>query len=425
VVIQDDVLRERVERLEALLRETLETEHFIICFGLRDSPNGRGIAREGVTRRGQIRQYAHALELAFAHLEAAPLALPLPPFASDGKLHVYVHDVPRSYGFTQFVPGDPPVIELACRGAEPTPEQARHRSYAAAAHELTHAFTLPLRLPTWVEKPDGSHASIDIWQWLHEGTAMFAETLVFPCNHDCMRYLVGWCDEPHRSLDHWNAQYQAGVFIGFLVRRFGHDFLGELWSLASQHPSPTALLEAVLSSRGRAFASPDPNVTDVFACGYCGDAYFLSDPSSGCFHPGLLERHGGRLITHALVPEPSHPETTGVDRVDHLGCRYYQLFPSAAASALEVTLFCDPPEAVVLRGELLPVGTQFARLPGGAVSLQRVPAAQPDGRSALRAVFPGFSTANGLDHVVLVVANCSYGATARDRVGLQLTAQLV
>jgi hypothetical protein len=323
---------------------------------------------------------------------------------------------------------DKPLMGLSSRGNEPTPEWESHRAYATAVHELTHTFSFVSRPPTYAGTIPSP--SVNPWEWFDEGTAVFVEMHALPDNWDCLRYFLDWCDNPHTSLDGTSSVYQAGMFVRFLVRRLGYDLLRRVWEIAPSRDSAIEALEQALRERNKQFASPDPAVADVFAAGYCADAYFLSDLESGCFDPHLLAHHGERLATETFEFNATEKEVRcRGDRVNHLGCRYYRFRPNASSSRLEVTVEPDPPTpsgpaqptSNCLRAELYRVGPNYQRLAGRQPLAQQA-SGQQGISPVLKSALEGFS-AEKIDHVALIVTNCSYGTSARDGVSFGISAR--
>jgi hypothetical protein len=129
-------------------------------------------------------------------------------------------------------------------------------------------------------------------------------------------FALNWVDRPEVPLDAEGAEYQAGLFVRYVVQRTGdRAFPTRLWTppaegsiLGSGKPFPEDLplqaLQRVFAARGEVFCSADPSETDVFASGYCMDAYFLSDRSSRCFLPEVHERYGNRAVTQIADLRP-------------------------------------------------------------------------------------------------------------------------
>jgi hypothetical protein len=222
--------------------------------------------------------------------------------------------------------------------------------------------------------------------------AVFMEREVYPKNPEYLTFGVAWVDLPDKPLDHDAVNYQAFVFVRYLVGRLGEAFLSDLWKAAAGG-TETSAVEALDSLVPKALGGlPFANASkpDLFASGYCMDAYFVWDPAN--FAHDVYLRHRERAIEGSLDLKPGQTgEISG--ELWHLACRYYRVRPAAGAGAVSVKLVSASPNIKVETAGATATGK------GG-------PAVQ------LRLGEPCTLSFQGLDHVVLVVANCGIkGAT--------------
>ena len=78
---------------------------------------------------------------------------------------------------------------------------------------------------------------------------------------------MDWNDRPERSLDDDRARYQADMFIRYLAKRFGPDFVDRVWTTSLRRETPLEALDRLLPA-GYILASPDPRIPDIVASGY-------------------------------------------------------------------------------------------------------------------------------------------------------------
>ncbi len=372
------------------LRQSRTVGPFRIHYDIRNPYSGRGQSPDGVHEMCVVDDYAAAIRrghAALVEMDWRPLG--------DRVIPVYVYFIPQGIcgRATPAGSGIPPLLELNCIGPEPSCAAARQRRQVTAVHEMTHLFQFeydpPLR-----------------WMWLDEASATAMENHVYPRSTDFFRYLVLWFAYPERSLDSGTG-YDCVSFVTYLVRRFGADIIPHIYDAGlggDTKLEPIAALDAALQSSGCTIASAGPG--DVFASGYCADAYFVDDPTSRLHHPKLRRRFADRAVTESFARYPVR-DAARDDPVQHLGCRYYSFRLVPGSRALQVTVRPQDGRAREhLRADLYGVDHQFHRL-GNA----RLADALGDG--SLGGELPDF-TESALDHAVLVVANCAWGQGSAD-----------
>jgi hypothetical protein len=385
----------RIEDLKKKLTESLKSEHFIIHYGLRNPPEGRGLASDGVRDRVLVLTYLHALESLYNAMTGHPWSRQPPAVDGSDRTHVYVFgDNPLTTfdGVTML-----PEIYLPCRSKEPTTQSELLRAAAEAVHEGAHLFNFGKR-PYY-------DSSTEPWVWFDEGIAILMETIVAAGNPDYCRFLVGWIDTPETPLDDEDAKYQAGMFMRYIVKRLGPEIVNRVWNESLPGEGPIDALQRLMPTmkRPETFLSADPAVRDIFASGYCIDPYFIWDHESASLAPDIFFRFGERAVSETFVLTPGKTASAKGDTLDHLACRYYRLYLKGGVGALRVEMMPDGGVAsTALKGEVVVVTTERTRLPAVALS-QSGP--EDDRQGPLSAVL-GSLEPNKIDHVVLVVSNC-------------------
>jgi len=344
---------------------------------------------------------------------------------------VYVYDtydlLGQAFGAASLEDDGKPILHLASRGTETSRMGELSRATATAIHELCHAFTMRWWSPGRVDSQ-----GCDPWEWWSEGTSVFMETHVSPENQDSLRYVGRWADHPEVPIDDPYHLYQAGMFVRYLYHhpRLGAKFITAVWeepeleSESEQTESvsdPCSAIEKVLARDvpNLAFASPEED--DIFAAGYCVDSYFCFDTRSACFNPFVFVRFGERQATESY--EPPICDAATQDSLDHLACRYYRFMPpsNSAGTTLNVRLTANPQgkesDIEQLKGILAVVTTNWSK--GETVVLE--PASE---ERTLESSMQNF-TSGDVDHIVLIVANCSYGENARDGLRYAISAEVV
>ncbi len=388
---------------------TMESEHFLIRYGLRNPVRGKGLGASGVQDRGLLLTYVKALERLHKTMTEPPWNRPLPLTGTSGKTPIYVFNISEltpvdGSPFTDTDLDDVPFICLPSRSFEPSVQDELHRAAAEAVHEATHVFNYRHR-PRY-------HLHSKPWDWLDEALAVFMETHLIPGNHDHLRFLRNWIELPEVSLDDWSARYQAGMFIYYLEKR-APGLANKVWVESLPTEDPIKALSRLLPETTKTddvFVSHDPEVQDLFASGYCMDSYFLWDHNSASLAPELFVRYGERSVTESFVLRPGELESSGSQSLDHLACRYFRIYLKGDATKLRVEVRAHNSQTIApLKAELAIVNSELRR-EKNAIALR--PASVDAGKSdqILTAEVNQISCDN-TDHVVLVVTNCGTRAT--------------
>ncbi|MBA3241709.1 MAG: hypothetical protein H0T60_10835 [Acidobacteria bacterium] len=394
------------QHLKQKLTEALMSDHFIIHFGLRNPPQGKGLSSDGVRDRVVVLTYLHALESLYDTMMGSPWNRDPPEVDETGRTHVYV------FGDKALTTFDKksliPEIYLPCRSTEPTTHAELLRATASAVHEGAHLLNFRAR-PYY-------DFNSEPWVWFDEGMAVLMETLVAAGNHDYCRFLVGWIDTPETSLDDGDAMYQAGMLVRYLAKRLGPDLVNRVWNESRPDEGPIDALQRLMP-QPETFLSADPAVKDIFASGYCIDPYFIWDHESASLAPDIFFRFGERAISESvsLAPGGSH-RIEGA--LDHLACRYYRFYLKGGVKRLWVWLSPEgDPDVTQLKAELAVITRERARRP--AVALSRGGAGGGGGADAMNAESRALSVAldklrpDEIDHLVLVVSNCGVKPSAK------------
>jgi hypothetical protein len=367
-----------------------QTDHYIVFYQDTESPGAGQFPYDCVRNPELVDCYLQGLEALYAAMTGPELAREPPSVGERGRTVVYVF-ASRPVASTG-LDGSPYLI-LPCGSTEPTIKAELQRAASEAVHEATHAFNylgvdLDYRLHT------------KLWEWFDEGTATYMEMRLLPGNTDHFRFMRGWMDAPHVPLDSRAAKYRAAMFVRYLAARMGDSFIAQVWKQARETESALKALATLSAQHGQVLCSPDPSIADLFATGYCMDAYFCHDPNSSACNSALYRRYGGRTITARATLRPAE-RSIWEGSIDHLACRYYQFRLAADASQLTVQLHSNrnsgPP---ALKAEVALVAPDKRRC--GVVALRRQPGSV---EAPLCATLTEQQLA-ALDHVVLVVSNC-------------------
>jgi len=399
-------LTSRTKHLKQKLSELVKSQHFIIHYGLRNPPVGRGLASDGVRDRVLVLTYLHALESLYNTMTSHPWGREPPEVDDSGRTHVYV------FGDNPITTFDNdsllPEIFLPCRSKEPTTQSELLRAAAEAVHEGAHLFNFRKR-PYY-------DLSTEPWVWFDEGIAVLMETLVVAGNPDYCRFLVDWIDTPETPLDDEEAKYQSGMFVRYLAKMLGPEIVNQVWNESMPNEGPIEAMQRLMAlmPRPETFLSADPAVKDIFASGYCLDPYFIWDHESASLAPDIFFRFGERAVSETFVLSPGST-VRAEDALDHLACRYYRFYLKEGVGSVRVELM---PEGRVnttkLKGEVVAVTTERTRLL--AVALSQV-AEDSEGKESGREV-PLSATLSlpspeKIDHLVLVLSNCGVKSSTK------------
>jgi hypothetical protein len=377
------------EEIVACLVSSDESEHFVIHYEVRNPLSGKGLGAHGVRNRELITTYQTALEKLYETMTSEPWNRGTPIVGADGKTHVYVWDSGGPFttydGLTKI-----PYIVLTSRNNEPTTQAELHRATSEAVHEATHLFNYSQR-PLWNKIPARR------WEWFDEGMAVLMEMLVAQDNPDHFRFLMDWIDGPERSLDDLEFKYQAGMFLDYVRKRVGSNFINDVWLKSEAHEEPLRALERFMPDGDRFFSSSADEL-DVFG-GYCIDPYCLWDHASEVFH-----RYGERAVRESLrLTNESEYEIK--DSLNHLSCRYYRFYLDPDVDTVEISMSNDD-ENSSLKAQVAVVTEDRKR-----EMLQALRTAGNDfGPNAVVCILRGLKAIK-IDHIVLVVGNCGTNLT--------------
>jgi hypothetical protein len=205
----------------------------------------------------------------------------------------------------------------------------------AGVHELAHVFN-------HTERPlDDKNSNCPKWEWFDEGTALYLEWHLFPECLNHLEYDLDHCDQPNRPLDDasdmYGKPYRAATFVRYLVKRWGPEFLSEIWMRPVFSETPFETIERLLTARGE-----HPDETSGLFATYCLNAFFLNDPTNHCHAPDVYSRYGERALEHsyrmtARRKQPIH------GRVEHLACHYYRFLFAKKVVEVEFQWVAAPP----------------------------------------------------------------------------------
>ena len=395
------------------LPEKLESEHFIIHFGLRNPMEGRGLGYGGIRDRILVLTYLHSLETLYEVMRSAPWNREAPIVDKSKKTHVYVSNIVEP-----FTADDPfaqtnslttsrvPFIVLPCRNDATTTQTELQRASAEAVHEATHLFN-------YTKRPFDK-LTTNAWAWFDEGLAVYMETLVAAGNPEYFRYVMDWIDLPETPLDDPNSMYQACMFIRYLAKKKGHDFINKIWEDSYENETPLETIDRLLGGTND-FSSYLPAKDDMFGSGYCIDPYFLWDHGSISLAPDIFARYGERAVSHSLTLGPGRSEKIEGE-LDHLSCRYYRFYLKSDVKHLRIELQSRNGQGVApLKATAAFVTVNMQR---DLIKTLSNASTQADPVS-VSADMP-IANADVIHHIVLIVSNCGtravseYDASAHD-----------
>jgi hypothetical protein len=189
--------------------------------------------------------------------------------------------------------------------------------------------------------------------WFFESTATWMEDEVYPLVNDNLQYLpvspisaTGFwlpldIDEPDMSKPESANKYGTWILWRYLSERLGREVVRDAWNLARGAPFGIQALEAMLATRGQAWA----DVLHQFA---------IANYSVGSSYA-----EGPLYVTVPGVgpqPQPFAVPGSGSIPMGHLSNDYYMLIPPAGTTQLNLMVTMSGPEtnprasAIVLRG---------------------------------------------------------------------------
>ena len=298
-----------VLRMEDILEKLpliLESDHFIVRFALRNPQEGRGEKRGGVRNQRLLLAYLDALERLYATMTEGPWKRYPPNTGGQGKTLVFVFDTSEflrsaDCPFTSVDHKGIPFIGLPYQNNEPIIHGELQRAAVEAIHEATHVFNFrerPLLDPqTGIWDP-----AVKLWVWFDDAMAVFMETLVLSGCPEHLRFIMEWSDRPDMPLDGFYSRYQSSMFVRYLGRRMGLEFINRVWTESKRDEIPIQALDRLLRQENLEFSSSNPEIRDIFASGYCMDSYFLIDPRSPGFAPEVYERFREGAISEKKNP---------------------------------------------------------------------------------------------------------------------------
>jgi hypothetical protein len=319
------------QHLDTVLTRMASSEHFDIRYELRDGHHGVSGSIHGVRHLNAIGVYLDNLERAFKVLTSARHKRPTTTY----RIPVYVCSIAEflSSEHPAAIPLDEKgraMILLPSRSPESNLAHAVGRAATEAIHEVTHVLN-------WVKRPPKSNNLLtSLWTWFDEGTAVFMERLLLPLNQDSARYCANWVDRPEIPLDSLAAEYESGMFLGYLARRFGPPIISEVWLQAKENEKPLAVINRLVAEREPSLAPQNEDEVPVFG-DYELASYFIWDYFSDSFAPDVFTRYRHRtLCGHQTLPAGSCVPVHG--DLDHLACRYYRFDLIDSVSEVEVEL---------------------------------------------------------------------------------------
>ena len=99
-----------------------------------------------------------------------------------------------------------------------------------------------------------------------------------------------------------------------------------------------AALEKLLADPPPRLAFCSADVDNVFASGYCLDAYFLYDPNGKGHEKGVMERFTGRAVTKTWPFSRLPAKEEAPFSLPGLACRYFRFLPDQQSRQLTVTI---------------------------------------------------------------------------------------
>lgn len=417
---------------------------FVINYGFRNVPEGRGAGTHGVDTEDVIDTYVEALNDVTQLLKDERFPGIGGSEWAASTVQVYVCDtleltVERS-PFILYEQDGSCYIVLPSRTEEISHEGQRSYRQIVAIHEGTHAFNFARRLALLKRYfPHLSRPPRDLirkqWLWFDESIALYMEALVRPNIRHCLQYCMYWNDAPEMSLDDNRHPYRGLLFARYLTRTFGVDFLHQVWCNATPNETPVQTISRLLSEKGQRFLAPDEDSVDIFT-EYCADSFFHNESSQGSLEWDVHRRFSHRMITEAMsvgstvAPAEANDALNltfveSPDKLNHLACRYHRINVPVSDTAFgylqirinELKDSHSQTELSVLKGiaVLVANGTKGKAFPllfeNDAVSEEEEGASEVIRRSS---VLISKAEIERTDYVILTVANCDCGKDSYD-----------
>jgi hypothetical protein len=324
------------------LDEVMTSAHFVVHYTASTDDTDLDPLTENTFEQQQAGDLLVLAEKAYAGLAA--LGYPPPVDDGDGKVDVFVKDLPEGeFGYA--VPDAP-------ASAQSSGWIALDPEFANSVHPITHELYHVTQFAVWT----GSQT------WLTEATAEWSGLRLagYPA------YGLSMFDGPGVSLDCYGAicgpsAYEEGgydrwVFVEYLAERFGVGIVEELFERArdlASTGSPTVPLEAALAARGTSLSS----VYFDFA---------RQQMTGGYTAPGLQGRQPSAAPTVYTGTASATLDARSVV-VNHLAARYVAFKP-----ALEDEIVTTPCYAATLNVSVtVPAGAKpvwYWNGPGGAAT---------------------------------------------------------
>jgi hypothetical protein len=161
-----------------------------------------------------------------------------------------------------------------------------------------------------------------------------------------------------------------------------------------------------VDKRFEKFASHHPDERDLFASGYCLDAYFLGNHNNDWCTPELRARFGERAVSESFIVRPGQQESSAGWQLDHLACRYFRIALKGEVEKLQVEVESEGDQTIApLKAELAVVTDEMRQ--GKVWALRPLPAGGAKETTRLSLELPVAELEyDKADHLVLVVSNC-------------------
>lgn len=215
-------------------------------------------------------------------------------------------------------------------------------------------------------------------------------------NPDYFLFVRNWIDHPDMSLMTDRGIYQSVMFVSFLSRLAGYDFLNSVWTDSEEEETPLEAINRLLKEKR------GDNFCGVFK-EYCLNGHFLLDPQKYLFFPEIYRRFGRRAVSRNFTLNMEKPEgNCDATFLPHLSCRYYRFFCNGF-DKLSVEIKASQ-LIETLHAQLAVMGHMDNHL-GEPVNLEKCEQENGSVEYVYRAEMEGIEHFDA-DHVVLVVSNC-------------------